>query len=505
MVQERALTMIARDVALGSAIGNMELAPAMAATEQPGQQSFAAPHGAAARPTLSVGVVADQALIPLERVPADIPLMMVTDQNLPVRPLNAKASNDALAAVLDSHLAGRAAERIGARVDGVRQDVMDGVVDRRLPLQAPIVRTMADGGKRDPLLAKPDMDLPHALQLGEFVEDQGEPLAHAQVRILLDSVGPAAYVAHGDRREQFPAAGLLLERLVGALAQDRQLHLAHGPFHAEEKAVVGEARIVDAVFVGDQRPDEAAELQQRVPIAPIAGQTRSLDRHHGSDAALADRRQELLEPRTGDAGAGTAEIVVDDADGGPAELPGALDEPILSAAALDVVEDLVGRRLADIDDRLAGEMVSSDPAHGAPPSGYLSTPRSTAPPSGALEDSPRSPDDVGSESAADWAALRTGPAGGDGSGAWSAPPVRGESPCPKPRTASRWARRSRRRTTQSRGAGRIAHPAASGRIIHVGISVSVPSISRIVMCSTPPWTTRRPVEATVIPARGWNA
>jgi hypothetical protein len=33
------------------------------------------------------------------------------------------------------------------------------------------------------------------------------------------------------------------------------------------------ARIVDAILVDDQRADEAAELQERVPVAAIAGET----------------------------------------------------------------------------------------------------------------------------------------------------------------------------------------------------------------------------------------
>ena len=155
MVEESALAMIARDVAFGSAVGDMQLAPAMAATEQAGQQRFAAPHGAAARPALAVGVVADQALIPFEGVPADIALMVVADQNLPFRSLDVKSPRDALAAALDRHLAGRAAERVGAGVDRVGQDVMNRVVDRRLPLQAPSLRTVADSGKFDLLLTKP--------------------------------------------------------------------------------------------------------------------------------------------------------------------------------------------------------------------------------------------------------------------------------------------------------------------------------------------------------------
>jgi len=39
---------------------------------------------------------------------------------------------------------------------------------------------------------------------------------------------------------------------------------------------------------------------------------------------------------------------------------------------------------------------------------------------------------------------------------------------------------------QRRGAARIAQAAASGRIIHAGVNVNVPSVKRIVTCSTPP-------------------
>ena len=420
--------MIARHVTLGSSIGDMQLAPAMTAAEKTGQQGFAAPYSATARPAFSIGVVADQPLIPFELVPVDIAFMVVADQNLPVRPIDAKSAQDALAAVLDRHLADRAAERIGAGVDRVGEDVMDGVVDRRLPPHASPVQAVADGGKCDLLLAKPDMDLPHALQLGELAEHQDERLAHAQVRILLDPVGPAAHITDRHRHEEFPAPSLLLEGFVRALAQDRQLHLAHRSLHAEEKTIVRKARIVDAVLVGDQRADQAAELQQRVPIAPVAGQARGLDGHHGADAALADRRQQLLEPRTGDARAGTAEVVVDDADVGPAKLPSALDEPILPAAALDVVDHLIGRRLANIDDRHAGEMVSLDSVHDAPPSGSEPRPLAKAPLSGALAESPPWLGGVRSGSVLNLPALRTGPAVGGGSGAWSAPPRGGESP-----------------------------------------------------------------------------
>ncbi len=286
---------------------------------------------------------------------------------------------------------------------------MDRIVDRRLPLQAPAFRAVADGGEQDPLLPKPEMDLPHALQFFELPKDERKRFAHAKVRVLLDPIVVVAHVADGDRGEELAAARLLLERFMGALPQDRQLHLAHCAFHAEQEPVVGKTGIVDAVLIRDQRPDEPAELEQRVPVTPVAGQARGLDRHHRADPAFADRSQQLLEPGAADARAGAAEIVVDDADLGPAELPGSLDQPILPSTALDVVVHLIDRRLTDIDDRLPGEMVSLDPAHGAPPSGSKPRPSAKAPPPEALANSPPSPGGVRSGSVAGAAALRTGP------------------------------------------------------------------------------------------------
>ena len=80
------------------------------------------------------------------------------------------------------------------------------------------------------------------------------------------------HVADGDRHEQLATTRLLLQRLERALAQHRQLHLAHRTLHAEQQSVVGMARIVNAVLVGDQRTDETAELQQCVPVTAVTGE-----------------------------------------------------------------------------------------------------------------------------------------------------------------------------------------------------------------------------------------
>ena len=170
-------------------------------------------------------------------------------------------------------------------------------------------------------------------------------------------------VADRDGEEEFAAAGLLLQGFERALAEERELHLAHGALHAEQQPIVRMPRIVDPILVNDQRSDQAAELEQRVPVAAVAGEPRGLDRDHGADAPLADGGEQLLEARTGDAGAGAAEIVVDHLDGSPPQRAGAVGESVLPTAALVIVENLIGGRLADIDESAAGQVFRRDLGH----------------------------------------------------------------------------------------------------------------------------------------------
>src|SRR5882724_5933561 len=108
-------------------------------------------------------------------------------------------------------------------------------------------------------------------------------------------------------------------------------------------------RIIDSVLVDDDGPDYSTELDQRMPVAAIAGETRGFDRKDGADASFADRRQQTLEAGACDSAARAAEIIVDDLDSGPAELLGAIGEPVLPTPALVIVHQLIGGRLADVD------------------------------------------------------------------------------------------------------------------------------------------------------------
>jgi hypothetical protein len=81
MVEMASATMVAPRAPVLAAVGNVELAAAMTAAKKTGKQGLAASHGAAAHETLTVGVVADQALIPFKLGPRNVSVMMVEDQN----------------------------------------------------------------------------------------------------------------------------------------------------------------------------------------------------------------------------------------------------------------------------------------------------------------------------------------------------------------------------------------------------------------------------------------
>jgi hypothetical protein len=104
-------------------------------------------------------------------------------------------------------------------------------------------------------------------------------------------------------------------------------------------------RIIESVLVYDDGPDKSTELDQRTPVAAVAGQPRCLDRKYGADPTLTNRSQQALEARPIDAASRAAQIIVDDLDCGPAELSSTIGEPVLTAAALRIVQKLIGRRL----------------------------------------------------------------------------------------------------------------------------------------------------------------
>ena len=399
------------------------------------------------------------------------------------------------------HPAFRPAERVRAAVYRVGQQLVDGAVDRRLPDNAALLANDTDGRQRHVLLPQPQVNLADAPELRELAEHEIDRLSHAPIGILGDPVAPDLHVAHRDGEEQLAAGRLQAKRFERALAQRRELHLRQRPLHTEQQPVVRQARIVQAVIVAQQTAHKRAELQQRVPVTAVSSEPRSLQRQHDADTPFADRHQQPFEARPRRPAAGAAEILVDHHGLVPAQAAGPIRKSILTAAALVIVPQLIRRRLPDVDDRVARQVVRRDLVHRLPPSPWPSRP--PCPRSGSSPLRAAAPQVSGSPPLASPASVSDpAPAGPEGS------PV---FPCRSPksmwedndRTASRIERRSRNATSATRGRSVIVIADASGEHIQVGICANVSSGWRTTYIMVPLKRWRR-TTSTRWPERGWK-
>jgi hypothetical protein len=161
-------------------------------------------------------------------------------------------------------------------------------------------------------------------------------------------------VADRNADAQFAAARFGTGGVEHARPQHAEFELADGPLHAEQEAIIRPTGIVDAVQVDDTCIDQAAELEQVVPVAAVAGQPRSVEAQHRPDFAGAQRCHQPLEagPCHRPAG-GAAEIVIDHFDLAETPAPRDVDELVLAPLALQVALDLGLSGLPNIDDRFA--------------------------------------------------------------------------------------------------------------------------------------------------------
>src|ERR1700722_2333901 len=117
------------------------------------------------------------------------------------------------------------------------------------------------------------MNLSNTLKFRKLPEYELDSFAHPGIGINIDSIVPDLYIADRHRQEELATTSLLFERLQRALPKDRELQFAHRALHAQQQPIVWVARIVNAVLIHNDRTDQAAELDQGVPITPITRQS----------------------------------------------------------------------------------------------------------------------------------------------------------------------------------------------------------------------------------------
>jgi hypothetical protein len=111
-------------------------------------------------------------------------------------------------------------------------------------------------------------------------------------------------------------------------------------------------RIVEPLAIGEEHPEQGAQLKQLMPVAVVAREPGGIQADDQARVAEPDLGDKLLEAGPfGAPRARPAEILVDDVDplARPAEPDGTVDQTVLELGALVMVPDLIDRGLAHVD------------------------------------------------------------------------------------------------------------------------------------------------------------
>lgn len=195
--------------------------------------------------------------------------------------------------------------------------------------------------------------------LAKGVEQQAHRLLHVLVRIEHD---PPTIVIHETQRRfhpQLTTPGFVELTANQSSAQQVQLGLAHRSFQAQQQAVVKVARVVDPIFVEDERICQSADFQQPMPVGRAPCQTGNFQTHDHTHPTQPHLRHEALKTiAVGGGGARQAQVLIDHDDliARPSQSLRPPFEIVLPRRALTVLVDLPQGGLANIEIRQPPQM-----------------------------------------------------------------------------------------------------------------------------------------------------
>src|SRR3974390_572923 len=364
IVHPAAAAAVARNVVFGAGVAKRQLAPAAPAGEQTRQQSVAVLWRAMM--TTGGDVAAHHVADRLGLLPTDIALVGIRHQRQPIAArLAANLHADARGTI--ARFDSRLTIGIGAAVNRVLNHPVDGGVVRAPPNRLAI---LALRRQIEIMLVEPEQSLSGTAEFENFVEDQADGLLDAAIRVLLVTIA-GLDEAHRRADDEFAATRLLIAGRQRTLPQQIKLVLVEAALEAEQQPIVAVTGRIDRLLIDQYGVDDAAHLDQLLPIPAVAGETRDLARRDGANLAEAYLRHHPLKAGALDtARSRTAKIVINHLDLQPAEGGQTIAHGILQRAALAVVQNLVSRRLPHVEECFALQMMRADLVrdHGWPPS-----------------------------------------------------------------------------------------------------------------------------------------
>ncbi len=268
----RAIASIHRVAQPSPRIRHRQASPAATAAQHSGQQCPAATSGLHTV-HFTVGVEGDLLLIAFELGPVDVGVVMVLEHHLPAFDRLAVFIGLARPALDNGGARLSLAVHVHACIEGVLEHRDHVAVADRCPVKAHQLLAVRGAGEMNLVRRERQQDLAGAAQLAKTSEDQSDGLLQAHVWVEAQADLAMPDVADGNADAQFAALRLGAGRVEHARPEHAEFELADAALHTQQQPIVGATRVVDAVKINDTGLDQAAQLQQMVPVAPIACQS----------------------------------------------------------------------------------------------------------------------------------------------------------------------------------------------------------------------------------------
>src|ERR1700731_3224852 len=163
--------------------------------------------------------------------------------------------------------------------------MIDGDVARVDPTDGTAVASLQ--WKRQALAAEPEPDAACRSEFGEASKDSTDSGAAPLIWMEAALATPLAPdETNRQAAPQFAAGGLVANPAVKTRSYDMQLSLAHGALETEQQSIVEHRGRIDAGGVADGGVGVAAQIEQAIPIAVVAGEGGAFEAEH--DAAMAE-------------------------------------------------------------------------------------------------------------------------------------------------------------------------------------------------------------------------
>jgi hypothetical protein len=201
-------------------------------------------------------------------------------------------------------------------------------------------------------------------QFLEFGKHQPQALLDLLIRVQNDAATTFLAQAGRQRQTELAPGGFLPLALVKADPDLVQFRFTHDPGQAQQHPVMIAVRIVEPLAVGEQHPEQGAQLKELVPVAVVAGQPRGVKAEHETRLAQSNLRDQALEALAGvTEGTGASQVLVDYPHPlpGPSQQDRSVNQAILQFGTFLMLADLASGRLAHVDIGQLGAVRGRDP------------------------------------------------------------------------------------------------------------------------------------------------